>query len=56
MRPYYIIRAIGGLLFITGALIMAFNVWRTLRGDEPVDASERPLLASAPQLEIGATT
>ena len=55
MHPYYVIRAIGGLLFIAGALIMAYNVWRTVRGDEPVDASEQPLLASTPRLEIGAT-
>ena len=32
MHPYYVIRAIGGLLFIAGALIMAYNVWRTVRG------------------------
>jgi cytochrome c oxidase cbb3-type subunit 1 len=55
MHPYYVIRAIGGALFIAGALIMAYNVWRTVRGDEPVDATEQPLLASAPRLEIGAT-
>ena len=35
MKPYYMIRAIGGLLFLIGALIMAYNVWRTIRGDEP---------------------
>ncbi|VAV92611.1 Cytochrome c oxidase (cbb3-type) subunit CcoN [hydrothermal vent metagenome] len=33
MHPYYIIRATGGLLFLTGALIMAYNIWRTIRGD-----------------------
>ncbi|HML08358.1 MAG TPA: cytochrome-c oxidase, cbb3-type subunit I, partial [Xanthobacteraceae bacterium] len=30
MHPFYVIRAIGGLLFLAGALIMAFNVWRTI--------------------------
>jgi cytochrome c oxidase cbb3-type subunit 1 len=55
MHPYYVIRALGGLMFIAGALIMAYNVWRTVRGDEPVDAAEQPLLASRPRLEIGAT-
>jgi cytochrome c oxidase cbb3-type subunit 1 len=30
MHPFYVIRAIGGGLFLTGALIMAFNVWRTI--------------------------
>ena len=38
MHPYYIIRAIGGLLFTIGAGIMAYNLWRTARGD--VRASE----------------
>ena len=33
MHPYYIIRMTGGLLFLTGALIMAYNLWRTARGD-----------------------
>jgi cytochrome c oxidase cbb3-type subunit 1 len=30
MHPFYVIRAIGGALFLVGALIMAFNVWRTI--------------------------
>jgi cytochrome c oxidase cbb3-type subunit 1 len=29
MHPYYIIRTIGGVLFLIGALIMAYNLWRT---------------------------
>ena len=33
MHPYYVIRMLGGLLFLTGALIMAYNLWRTARGD-----------------------
>ncbi len=33
MHPYYIIRAAGGLLFLLGSLIMAYNLWRTARGD-----------------------
>jgi cytochrome c oxidase cbb3-type subunit I len=55
MHPYYVIRALGGLMFIAGALIMAYNVWRTVRGDEPVDAAEQSLLANRPRLEIGAS-
>jgi cytochrome c oxidase cbb3-type subunit I len=55
MHPYYVIRAIGGLLFIAGALIMAYNIWRTVRGDQAADASEPALATRAPQLEIGAT-
>ena len=33
MHPYYLIRASGGILFLLGALIMVYNVWRTIRGD-----------------------
>ena len=35
MHPYYVVRATGGALFLTGALIMAYNVIRTIRGDSP---------------------
>ncbi|MBV8535541.1 MAG: cytochrome-c oxidase, cbb3-type subunit I, partial [Alphaproteobacteria bacterium] len=31
MHPFYIIRALGGLMFLIGALIMAYNFWRTIR-------------------------
>jgi cytochrome c oxidase cbb3-type subunit 1 len=44
------IRATGGLLFLIGSLIMAYNIWRTIRGDEPVDAMEQPRIAAAPEL------
>jgi cytochrome c oxidase cbb3-type subunit 1 len=33
MHPYYLIRALGGLFYLTGALLMAFNVWKTIVGD-----------------------
>jgi len=52
MHPYYVIRAIGGILFLSGALIMAYNVWRTIRGDEPVDIAEQPRVAAAPGLRL----
>jgi cytochrome c oxidase cbb3-type subunit I len=48
MHPYYVIRAIGGVLFLLGALIMVYNVWRTIRGDVRTEASfERPPAAIA---------
>ena len=40
MKPYYVIRAMGGGLFLAGALIMAFNLWMTVRSDA-VGASQR---------------
>jgi cytochrome c oxidase cbb3-type subunit I len=33
MHPFYVIRALGGLLFLTGALVMVYNCWRTIRGE-----------------------
>jgi cytochrome c oxidase cbb3-type subunit 1 len=33
MHPYYIIRALGGTLFFIGSVIMAYNLWRTAKGD-----------------------
>ncbi|MBU6234378.1 MAG: cytochrome-c oxidase, cbb3-type subunit I [Alphaproteobacteria bacterium] len=33
MHPYYIIRALGGALYLGGALVMVYNFWRTIRGD-----------------------
>jgi len=35
MHPFYVIRMLGGLLFLIGSLIMAYNLWRTIRGDAP---------------------
>ena len=49
MHPFYIIRATGGLLFLLGSLLMVYNIWRTIRGDEPVDAAEQPRIAAAPE-------
>src|SRR6202012_3029550 len=44
MHPFYVIRAIGGALFLIGALIMAFNVWRTICPRERL----APALSMAP--------
>jgi cytochrome c oxidase cbb3-type subunit 1 len=33
MQPFYLIRALGGVLFLIGALIMAFNLYMTIRGE-----------------------
>jgi cytochrome c oxidase cbb3-type subunit 1 len=48
MHPYYVIRGFGGLLFLAGAAIMAFNVWMTIRAAEPAsEQAERPALTPA---------
>jgi cytochrome c oxidase cbb3-type subunit 1 len=50
MHPFYVIRAAGGVLFLLGALIMVYNLWRTIRGDvaEPATiAAARPATTAA---------
>jgi cytochrome c oxidase cbb3-type subunit 1 len=41
MHPYYLIRAFGGLLFLGGALVMVYNLIRTVRGDRRRDPLPR---------------
>jgi cytochrome c oxidase cbb3-type subunit 1 len=52
MHPFYIIRALGGLLYLTGTLIMVYNCWRTIRGDvragEPIIPDANPSIVSGP--------
>jgi cytochrome c oxidase cbb3-type subunit 1 len=31
MHPFYLVRAFGGILFLFGALLMTYNLWRTAR-------------------------
>jgi cytochrome c oxidase cbb3-type subunit 1 len=66
MKPYYLIRAAGGALYLLGALFMAFNIWMTIRGklrdEAPLtgavydEARDRPVAndAAAPGYAIAA--
>jgi len=36
--PFYAIRLLGGTLFLSGMLLMAWNVWRTAREGRPYEA------------------
>ncbi len=47
MHPYYVIRFLGGVLYLTGALIMVYNLWMTVRS--PSVAEEAPRMAPAPR-------
>ena len=44
--PYWTIRLIGGAMFFSGMLIMAYNTWMTIRAGKPYDA---PIADLAPQ-------
>ncbi len=39
MHPFYVIRLLGGLLYLVGALIMAYNLWKTVTSVAPVRAA-----------------
>ncbi|MDF1721054.1 MAG: cytochrome-c oxidase, cbb3-type subunit I [Minwuia sp.] len=47
MHPFYIIRAFGGLVYISGAVLMVYNVWRTIKGSPATRAVAAD--AAAPQ-------
>jgi len=47
MHPFYIIRGLGGVLFLAGYILMIYNVWMTIRSGEEVVASARPSLQPA---------
>ena len=54
--PYYVVRLIGGVLYLSGMVVMAYNVWRTVRGDTKASAlpatveTSTPVAPAAPQL------
>ncbi len=48
MHPFYIIRALGGALFVLGAVIMAYNLWMTVRHGEAEEAEATPVGSLAP--------
>jgi cytochrome c oxidase cbb3-type subunit 1 len=39
--PYYVGRLVGGVLFFTGMLIMAYNVFKTIKSEEPAPGTTR---------------
>lgn len=44
--PGYYVRLFGGVIFLSGMLIMAYNVWRTVRGDEQKQAATADVQAA----------
>ncbi len=55
LHPMYILRAVGGLMYLSGAIIMAYNVWMTIAGKQRIEApmgdtahdeaADRPIVA-----------
>ena len=46
-KPYYLMRLLGGLLFLAGALVMAFNLFKTVAG-------KRTVLVLPPAVQVAA--
>ncbi len=47
MYPFYAIRLLGGLLFFSGMLLMAWNVWKTISAGKAVNDAPIPAPAHA---------
>ena len=49
MHPFYVIRALGGFLFLVGYGLMIYNIWMTIRSADAVipAASLKPSLQPA---------
>jgi cytochrome c oxidase cbb3-type subunit I len=45
--PFYVVRFMGGILYLTGMLIMAWNVWMTVWAGKPTEAKIPSNLAHA---------
>nr|MBS0020160.1 cytochrome-c oxidase, cbb3-type subunit I [Gammaproteobacteria bacterium] len=39
MHPYFIIRFLGGILFLSGTLVMAYNLWKSVAGAKTIEAA-----------------
>jgi cytochrome c oxidase cbb3-type subunit 1 len=39
MFPFYVVRFLGGVLFLSGMLVMAYNIRKTIAGSKPAEAA-----------------
>ena len=49
MFPYYVIRTLGGVLYLAGGLVMAWNVYQTIRGNQRLEAPMDGRKTAAPK-------
>jgi cytochrome c oxidase cbb3-type subunit 1 len=45
--PMYVVRALGGVMYVTGALIMCYNLWMTVKRSPAKDAVASPAAVAA---------
>jgi cytochrome c oxidase cbb3-type subunit 1 len=43
--PYYVMRMTGGLIYLTGMLLMAFNTWKTIQQSGEKSSATQPQYA-----------
>ena len=46
-HPYYVMRLLGGVLYLSGMLVMAWNVYKTVTQGKAAEAAIPPVVASA---------
>ncbi len=39
MHPYYIVRWLGGVFFLVGTIVMAYNLWKSIAGAKPIEVA-----------------
>jgi cytochrome c oxidase cbb3-type subunit 1 len=47
----YVVRGLGGVLYLSGAIIMCWNMWMTIRGARPVTVTTPYATATATPAE-----
>jgi len=52
IKIMYHLRAFGGLLFIVGMVICAYNIWMTARGAQPVDGKQDVFVEKSPGMPL----
>ncbi len=54
IRPLMLMRVIGGGLYLVGWLVLAYNLWRTVRHAQPVDGTVEVYVEPAPSAQAPA--
>ncbi len=54
IRPMMLFRIVGGGFYLTGWLLLAYNVWKTLSGARAVDGAAQVLVDDSPAARVGA--
>ena len=53
MHPYYLLRLLAGLIFLSGALVMAWNLYQTVKGRRTREVAPPPVTPQAAAVPAG---